>query len=94
MHDAFNVSDKPVVSGLHDRIESLLLYGKCLSQHRRVWVDVYTPRNRRLTRDVPSHLNTAGRLFIGCQNGSLHVYTLELAAESENGQPTGELHST
>ncbi|KAK9894896.1 hypothetical protein P389DRAFT_211571 [Cystobasidium minutum MCA 4210] len=56
MHDAFQVSPEPVVSGLQDRVESLLLY--------------------------------AGRLFIGCQNGSLHIYTLELASESTNGKPS------
>jgi hypothetical protein len=31
MHDAFQVSESPVVSGIQDRVESLLLYGELRS---------------------------------------------------------------
>lgn len=37
MHDAFQVSDEPVVAGLQDRVESLLLYGELGGVYTHNW---------------------------------------------------------
>jgi len=77
MHDAFTVSDTPIVAGLQDRVESLLLYGELR------WC------NSCYCFEAEYHNNTASKLFIGCQNGSLHVYTLDLSNDPDNGIPNG-----
>jgi hypothetical protein len=56
MHDAFTVSDTPIVAGLQDRVESLLIYGGFM-----LWFMVY---NLELSNDPDNGIPTGESVLI------------------------------
>lgn len=87
MHDAFKLSSgSPIIAGIAERVESLLLHGalpRALQKPAIVCSATLIPG----IFTIPG-----GKIYVGCQNGSLHIYTLSQVDNDDrnsDARPTG-----
>lgn len=87
MHDAFHISSTPVVSDIKERVESVLLHGALMPAQLHLTTVTADGADAPVPRPCP----TGNKLYIGCQTGTLHIYTLNDNDDTQSSTTASEV---